>query len=300
LIAIAGRRLPIVAPADLTRFLVAFGLVPLLLARDFARDVPPWSFALTPTWSTEQLVFTALAGAVLGVTSGRPAHGLAGVALGILLGLAADLWWLADQVRPYDQTFVTMLPQAEWHSRLTGSALTLFGAVSAGFLVGAVVRRLVRDRSGSPLRRPTRSEGIAIGLAVIGGQLLALGIASVSASSALLVPDGSQVQTVSVSAGAITIDPAVLRPGPTRFRCQFALDAAPGWAYLVAIPDGADVEAVSPTYDKAEPYCGPEPGKVTWGTIVDLRPGRYAWKQLDVQTEVPRTIATSPIIVVAQ
>jgi len=53
---IAGPRQPIVAPADLIRF-VAFGMVPLLFPKSLARDVPPWSFALTPTWSTEQLVF---------------------------------------------------------------------------------------------------------------------------------------------------------------------------------------------------------------------------------------------------
>lgn len=224
-------------------------------------------------------------------------HGLAAVTLGILLGLAADLWWLAGQVSPLDQTYVSMLSPTEWRSRLTGSALALLGAVSVGFLVGSVVRRLARDRSGPTLRRPTGSETVAIGLAVIGGPLLALGIASAAASSALLVPDGAQVQTIWVSAGAITVDPAVLRPGPTRFRCHFALDATPEWVRIVGVPEGADAETAFPVVDDYS-VCGFEPGSVTWGTIADLQPGRYVWIQIE-PTELRRTIATSPVVVVA-
>lgn len=268
--------------------------MPLVLARDFSRNVPPWSFALTPTWSPEQLAFIALAGAVLGLTSGRAALGLAGVALGTLLGLAADLWWIAGFVRPEDQAFVTLLPQAEWRSRLIGSALALLGVVCAGFVVGAGVRWLIRDRSGPSLRRPAGPELVAVLVAVIGGPLLALGIASAAASSGLVVPDGAQVQTVSVSAGAITVDPAILRPGPTRFRCHYGLDAAPGYAYL-GDPEDA---AVSAAFDFLA-ACGFEPGVVMWGTIVDLQPGRYVWQQINVETELPRTVATSPIFVVA-
>jgi hypothetical protein len=294
---IAPARRPIVAPVDLTRFLVAFGLVPLLFAREFERDVPPWSFALTPSWATGQLVFIALAGAVLGVTSSRPAHGVAAVALGVLLGLVADLWWFASWVKPYDQTFVTMLPHAEWRSRLTVSALALLGSVSAGFVVGAVVSRLVPDPTGFRLRRPTSSEAVAFGLALVGGPILALGIVLAAASSALVVPVGAQVETVSISAGSIAVDPAILRPGSTRFRCQFAVDAAPGWASLVAVPEGGDLDPVAPSVDEAS--CGFEPGTVTWGTIADLQPGRYVWKQLDLQSEVARTIAISPVVIVS-
>lgn len=287
-------RQPTVAPADLARFLVAFGLVPLLLVR----DSPPWSFALTPTWSTEQLVFIALAGGVLGVTSGRPAQGLAGVTLGILLGLAFDLWWLAGWVTSYDQTFVTMLPQAEWHSDVTRSALALLGGISVGFMVGAAVKRLIRDPSATRLRRPTRSEAVAVGLAVIIAPLLAVTIASAAASSALLVPDGAQVQTVWVSAGTITVEPVTLRPGPTRFRCHFAPDAPSEWARLLARPPGVDVEVASPSFEDLS-ACGFEPGSVTWGTVTDLQPGRYVWTQIDMRTEVLQTIATSSVFVVA-
>ncbi len=314
-----GLRHPIVPPADLTRFLVAFGLVPLLFANTKASPPLseghtlslPWSFALTPTWSMDQLAFIGLAGVVLGVTSGRPAQGLAAVTLGILLGLAADLWWLAGWVTPYEQRFVSMLPPTEWRSRSAESALVLLGVVAGAFLVGAVVRRLIRDRSRPSLRRPTGSQLVAVGLAVIGGPVLALGIAAAAASSALLVPDGAQVQTVRVSAGAITVDPAVLRPGPTRFRCLFALEAALGWAYLVPVPEGVDVEAASHTFAEAfeaassqnfgvsDASCGPYPGTVTWGTPADLHPSRYIWLQDDAQSEVPRPIATSPVVIVA-
>jgi hypothetical protein len=308
----AGWRQPIVAPADLTRFFVAFGLVPLLLASQFVGRIGPpaavgepsivgglpWSFALTATWSLEQLVFIVLAGAVLGVTSGRPAQGLAAVGLGSLLGMAADLWWFAGWVRPEDQTFVTMLPQAEWRSRLTGSALGLIGGVSTGFVIAAVVRWLIRHRPRLSLRAATRSEFAAAGVAVIGGPLLALWIASAAASSALVVPDGAPVQMVWVSGGAIAVDPAVLRAGPTRFRCQYALDATPVWAYLIPLPNGVELDAVSPSFPDYRSACGQEPGKVTWGGVADLQPGRYVWVQIDNSTDVQRTIATSPAVVV--
>lgn len=193
-VAVPGRA--IVTPADVTRFLVAVGLVPLLLASEFVGRIgppaqeyepavvndPTWSFALTPTWSLEQLVFIGLAGAVLGWTAGRSAQGLAAVGLGILLGLSADLWWLAGFVTPDDQSFVTMLPQAEWRSLFIGSALGLLAALAGGFLAGVVARRLMRHRLRRSLRRPGGPEAVAIGLAVIGTPLLALGIASVAAS----------------------------------------------------------------------------------------------------------------------
>ena len=180
---IAGPRAPIIAPADLTRFLVAVGLVPLLLVI----VGPPWSFALTPSWTIQQLVVIALAGVGLGVTSARPAQGLAGVTLGILVGLAVDLWWLAGWVGPFDQGFVTLLPRSEWRSRLIGAALSLLGVISAGYLVGAVVLRPLRDRSPRELRRPTVAEAVAVGLAVVGAPVLALVMASAAASSALVV-----------------------------------------------------------------------------------------------------------------
>lgn len=291
---IARPRQPIDAPADVTRLLVAFGLVPLLLGQvDPGLTSPPWSFALAPTWSIAQLGLIALAGAVLGVTSSRPAHGLAGVTLGILLGLAADLWWLAGQVTPDDQAFVSFLSPTVWRSSLTGSALALFGAVSAGFLVGVVVRRLRQGRSGPPLRRPTGSEAAAIGVGVISGPLLALAIASAGASSALLVPDGAQVQTIGVSAGSITVDPVILRAGPTRFRCQLATDATSAEALL--LPEGVDPVTVE---TNPYPHCGSsQSGSLTWGTVADLHPGRYVWQQIDPTG--PRTIATSPVVVVA-
>jgi hypothetical protein len=308
----AGSRQPIVAPADLTRFFVAFGLAPLLLASQFVgRTGPPaavgepailgglpWTFALTATWSLEQLVFIILAGAALGLTSGRPAQGLAAAGLGILLGMAADLWWFAGWVRAEDQTFVTMLPQAEWRSRLIASGLGLIGAVSAGFVIAAVGRWFARHRPLVSLRTATRSEFASVGVAMIGGPLLALGIASAAASSALVVPDGAQVQMVWVSGDAIAVDPAVLRIGPTRFQCHYAFDATPAWAYLVPLPNGVDIGADSPSLPDYRSACGQDPGKVTWGTIVDLRPGRYVWMQIDNTTEVQRTISTSPVVVV--
>jgi hypothetical protein len=215
------------APVDVAQFFLAFSLVPLILARDFVRDVPPWSFAMTPSWSAEQLGFFVLAGAILGLISSRPATGLVGVAIGSLLGLAADLWWLAGFVRPEDQGFVSLLPQAEWRSRLAGSALALVGAVSAGFSMGAAVRWLVRGRSRSPLPRTAGAQLMSLGAAVIGGPLLALAIAWAAATSGLVVPEGSQVQTVRFAAGTISVDPAALRPGATRFLCLYAADAAP-------------------------------------------------------------------------
>jgi len=271
--------------------------VPLVLARDFVRDVPPWSFGLAPSWSAEQLGFFVLAGAILGLTSSRPATGLLGVAIGSLLGLAVDLWWLTGFVRPEDQAFVSLFPQAEWRSLLSGSALALVGAVSAGFSVGAAVRWLVRGRSRSRRRRPASASLVALGVTLIGGPLLALAIASAAASSALVVPDGSQVQIVGFSAGAISIDPATLRPGATRFLCRYAPDAEPWGALLVTIPDGSDVEALLPIQDY-HATCDAGDRDTRWGTIADLRPGQYAWQQIDNSAETWRVIAMSPVIVV--
>ena len=177
------------------------------------------------------------------------------------------------------------------------AALSLLGVISAGFLVGAVVRR-VGDHSLRSQRRPTGGEAVAIGLAAVGAPLFALGIASVASSGALLVPDGAQVQTVVVSAGAITVDPAILRPGQTRFRCHFTLDATPEWVRLVTGPEGVDAGAVAspPLEDFAA--CISEPGSVAWGTIADLPPGRYVWTQVE-PSEVPLTISTSSVFVVA-
>jgi hypothetical protein len=286
-----------VAPADVAQLLFGFGLVPLVLARDFVRDVPPWSFGLTPGWAAEQLGFFVLAGAILGLTSSRPATGLAAVAIGILLGLAADLWWLTGFVRPEDQDFVSLLSQAEWRSRLIVSALALVATVSAGFSVGAVVRRLVRDRSRRPRLRPAATDLVAVGVALIGGPLLAFGIASAAASSALVVPDGSQVQTVRFSAGTITVDPSVLRPGQTRFLCLFEPDSEVWGALLVAIPEGTDVGTLPPIPDY-HATCDPGAVDASWGTVAELGPGQYAWQQIDNSAEIWRVIATSPVVVV--
>lgn len=95
------------------------------------------------------------------------------------------------------------------------------------------------------------------------------------------------------------MDPVALRPGSTRFLCDYSLDAASAWAYLIPLPEGVDVEAVSPSFDDYDATCGVEPGVVTWGTVADLQPGRYVWIQIDNQTEVLRGIATSPVVVVA-
>jgi hypothetical protein len=290
---------PIIRPADLTTFLISFGLAPLLLAREFQRDLSPASFALTPMWSIDQLAFVGVAGAGFGLMSSRPAQASAGIALGIMLGLGADLWWLGGWVTPDDQSFVSMLSQAEWRSRLTMSALQLLGVAGLGFLVGTVLRLRLRGRPG---RRPARSELAAIAVAVIGGPILALAIASIGASSALLVPDGTQVQRLKVGAGAMTVEPVILHPGPTRFQCHFAADALPASAYLLAIPEAAAVEPTSPSFDDVASSCGPEPGRVTWGPVGDLPPGRYVWKQIDDQIDFstdPRTIAMSPVVVVA-
>lgn len=286
------------APVDVAQFLLASSLVPLVLARDFVRDVPPWSFGLTPSWSAEQLGFFVLAGAILGLTSSRPATGLLGVAIGSLLGLAADLWWLAGFVRPEDQGFVSLLPQAEWRSNLTGSALALVSGASAGFSIGAAVRWLMRGRSRSPRRRPAGASLAALGVTLIGGPLLALAIASAAASSALVVPDGSQVQTVRFSGGGIGIDPTTLQSGATRFLCRYAPDAEPWVALLVTLPDGSDLDAIPPIQDY-NATCDAGDSDVRWGTIADLRPGQYAWQQMDFSAETWRVIAMSPVIVVS-
>lgn len=293
---------PLIVPADLARFLVAFGLPPLLLAREFARGLPPWTIALTPGWSADQIIVSGLVAAVLGATTPRPAHGLAAVALGTLLGLAADLWWFAGWVQPDDQAFVTMLPRAEWQSRMTMAALLLLASVGAGFLLGATVRVARHDRPGISVRRPTRPEVLAVGLAVIGGWILALGLGATAATSPLVVPDGAQIQTVVLSAGAITVEPADLRPGPTRFRCQFrfGVDAPAFEALLVAIPVGADPASLTPPFNSWDGSCGPSDYEVTqWGTVGDLRSGRYVWVQIDNSSEVQRTVATSGVVAVS-
>jgi hypothetical protein len=286
-----------VAPLDVAQFLVAFGLVPLVLARHFVRDVPPWSFGLMPDWSIDQLGFCVLAGAIIGAVSRRPETGLAAVALGSLLGLAADLWWLAGFVRPEDQAFVSQLPQAEWRIRLVWSAVALLVGVAAGFSIGAVTRWLVRGQPRSGLRRRAGAMLGGIGLTVFGGPLLALAIAWTAASSGLVVPDGSQVQSVRLSAHAISVDPVDLRPGSTRFRCLRSSDAVPWGALLVAIPEGSSVEAIGPS-DDYEATCEPGESDVSWGTVADLLPGQYAWQQIDNSGEVWRLVATSPVVVV--
>jgi hypothetical protein len=139
---------------------------------------------------------------------------------------------------------------------------------------------------------------MSLGAAVIGGPLLALAIAWAAATSGLVVPEGSQVQTVRFAAGTISVDPAALRPGATRFLCLYAADAAPWGALLVAIPEGSDVEAVPPTQDY-HATCETGDSDVMWGTVADLRPGGYAWQQIDNSAETWRVIATSPVIVVA-
>jgi hypothetical protein len=270
----------------------------VLVSSGLTGDGRPWSFALTPGWSLGQLIVIVLAGVALGVTSDRPAHGLAAVTLGVLLGLAVDIWWLAGFVEPYDQAFVTMLPQAAWRSDMIRAALTMFGLVTAGFATGVVARRFLRGRSGSAARpRPTGSEAVALGVALIFGPLLAVGIASAAASSALVVPDAAQVQTVEVSNGAITVDPVVLRPGQWRFRCHFGADAAPDWARLVAVPEGVEPDTVTATSDNEYSWCGQTPGRSSWGAIGDLQPGRYMWIQFE-PTEIPRILARSRAFVV--
>jgi hypothetical protein len=287
-------RSPGIAPLDVARFLVAFGLVPVLLVR----SNPTWSFALDPTWSTGQLAFIALAGLVLGLGGGRLSFGLAGITIGALLGLGVDVAYLAGWVKPYDQTFVSLLPAAEWRSRLLVSALLLAGTAAASFAIGWVASRLIRERRARRAprsRRPAASDAIAITLAVVAVPLLALGIAT-DTGAALVVPEGAQVQTIRVSAGSITADPLVLRSGPTRFLCIYSSDAAPAWTYFSAIAESGDAETAT-RLDEAS-NCGFEPGSVSWGTVADLRPGRYAWDQRDNYTEPVRIIATSPVVVV--
>ena len=293
----ASRREALVAPADLTRFLLAFGLVPLLFARiDVALVDPPWSFALTPGWSTGQLVVIVGAGALLGVTSGRPAQGLAAVTFGVLAGLALDLWLFAGDVAPGFQTFVTLLPADEWRSRVTVAALVLALAIAAGFVAGVLVRRFVSERPPRPFGRPMGSETAAIGLAVVGGPILAVVIGIGFSSSALVVPDGSQTQAVTVSNAAIAVEPTTLRPGPTRFRCQVTADAISEWTRLVVVPETADIDSILPSIEDVS-TCGYYTGIDTWGPIADLRPGRYVWIQIDQSG--PRVLAMSPEITVA-
>ena len=296
----AARRQLIVARADVARFLVAFGIAPLvLLSGGLAGDGPPWSFVLTPSWSLGQLVLIALAGAGLGATSGRPAHGLAAVTLGMLLGLGVDLWWLAGFVKPYDQVFVSLLPQEVWRSDMVLAALTMLGLVSAGYATGAVAWRFLTGLKGQTDRpRPDHLDAVALGVAFVGGSLLAVGITEAAASSALVVPDGALIQTVEVSHGAITVDPAALRSGQWRFRCHFGADAAPEWARLVAVPEDGELDLGSARLDEEVSACGQTPDSSTWGTIGDLQPGRYVWIQFE-PTETRHLIATSsPFVVV--
>jgi hypothetical protein len=286
----------IVAPPDLARFLVAFGLVPLLFVTvDPALVDPPWSFVLTPAWSSTELLVIAAAGGAMGVTSGRPAQGLAAVTLGVLCGLAVDLWWFADQVTPSDQAFVTMLVSDEWRSRAAGSAAVLAGAIATGFTLGALIRWVVgRDRFAA-LRRPTRSEAVAIVMAAIGGPVLALVIASAGAASPIVVADGAQVQVVLVMADSIEVDTATMRPGPTHFRCQFAPDATSEWTRLVVARPIVDIESDEIGADDLS-LCGPRAGREAWGPVAELPPGRYMWIQWDPQA--PRLNATSSVFVV--
>ena len=295
----AARPQPVVAQADVTRFLIALGLAPLVLVSSgLTGDGATWSFVLTPSWSFGQLTVIAVAGVALGVTSDRPAHGLAGVTLGVLVGLAIDLWWLAGFVKPYDQDFVTMLPQEAWRSDMLWAALTMVGLVTAGFATGTLVRRLRRVGSGSTARsRPSGVEAVALIAVFVGGPLLAVGLASAAASSALVVPGGAQIQTVEVSRGAITVDPTALPSGQWRFRCHFGADAAPEWARLVAAPEGVELDVVAATSDGEVSACGQTPDSSSWGTVADLQPGRYRWIQYE-PTEVPLILATSRAFVV--
>jgi hypothetical protein len=294
----AGPARPIVAPVDLTRFLIAAGLVPLLFVRvDPTLVGPPWSFALTPGWSLSQLLFIAVAGGVLGVTSSRPAHGLAAVTLGVLAGLALDLWWFAGQVTAIDQAFVTLLARDEWWSRTAGSAIVLAGAMALGFLVGAVARWMIRGRGLASFPRPNRSEAAAIGVAAIGAPVLALAIAFAGAASPIVVPDGAQVQVVSVMADSIVVNPVTMRPGPTHFRCQFAPDATSEWISLVVARPIVDIESDEVGAEDLS-LCGPRAGSEAWGPVAEVPPGRYMWIQWDQFTEVPRLGATSPVFVV--
>jgi len=288
------------APADVARFLIAFGIAPLVLVSSgLTGDGRTWSFVLTPGWSFGQLFLIALAGTALGATSGRPAHGLAAVTLGTLLGLGADLWWLAGFVKPYDQTFVTTLPLAVWRSDMVRAALAMLGLVIAGYATGAVARRFLMRAYGLTARpRPTNDDAVALGVAFVGGSLLAVGITVAAASSALVVPDGAQIQTVDVSRGNISMDPTTLRSGQWRFRCHFGDDAAPEWARLVAVPENGELDLGAFPLDEEYSACGQTPGSTTWGTVGELQPGRYVWIQFD-PTEFRRLIATSsPFVVV--
>jgi hypothetical protein len=265
--------------------------VPVLLVR----SNPTWSFALDPTWSTGQLAFIALAGLVLGLGGGRLSLGLAGITIGALLGLGVDVAYLAGWVKPHDQTFVSLLPAAEWRSRLVESALLLAGVAAGCFVIAWAASWLVRERRAPDLRRPAGSDLIAVALAVVAVPLLTLGIAA-DTGAALVVPEAAQVQTIRVSAGSITADPLVLRPGPTRFLCAYSGDAASAWTYLTAPAESGDAgTATRLDYASA---CGFEPGTMSWGTVADLRPGRYVWEQRDNTAEPVQIIATSPVVVV--
>lgn len=291
---IAQRPAPIVAPADLARCFLAVGLVPLLLVL----DRPPWSFTLTPGWSVQQLAVIAVAGVGLGLLPGRPAQGIAAVALGSLIGLGFDLWWLAGWVKPYDQDFVTTLGVDAWRSSLLWAALALWAVVSAGFVAGVIVSRQVRRDFPAERPRLTRAEATALGFAVIGVPLLAAGLATTAASSGLVAADDVQTQSVWISRDAIALDPLSLRPGPTRFRCHVAPDATREWARLIARPEGGSGQAL-PAFPEDFSACSAyEPGSEVWGTVADLRPGRYVWAQYAYGETSVRPITMSPAFVV--
>ncbi len=230
-----GRRpAPLVAPIDLARFLLAVGLAPLLLVL----DRPPWSFTLTPDWSVQQLAVIAIAGVGLGLLPGRPAQGLAAVGFGSLTGLAFDLWWLAGWVKPYDQDFVTTIAVDAWRQSLISAGSALVGVLWAGFLVGAIVARVVRGGALPERRRPTRAEATAAGLAVIGAPLLVAGLAMMAGSSgarhARRRPDPVGLDL----ARGDRAGSALAQTWPDALPCHVAPDAIPEWARLIARPDG--------------------------------------------------------------
>jgi len=288
----------LVVPGDVALFLVAFGVVPLVLAilsphESQRGTVEPLSFAQVPTWSITQVVAFVLAGGLLGWSATRLARGLAAVGLGIVLGLAVDLWWFAGWV---ERSGPSTLPEGEWLASLAASALILVGALYAGFALSAVARRLTRG--GRSLGSPTKPDLVAAAVALVAVPLLALTVAAAAASSPLVAPRGGQIQTVRVSAGAIDVEPAALRAGPTRFRCEFGSDAIlSSSANLFPISEGTDVNAVSPLSEESASSCGPQIG-TSWGTAAVLEPGRYVWMQFDFARDVPAVAGLSQVVVV--
>src|SRR5215213_3969046 len=136
----------LVVAADVAAFGVAFGVVPLVLALlappDPARGRRAvWALALEASWSPLQIIAIVLTAAVLGWLAWGRVQGWAAVALGMVLGLAVDLWWFGTWA---ERGFVSILPQDEWRLRMVASTLTLIGAAGAGFFVAAAVRRVFR------------------------------------------------------------------------------------------------------------------------------------------------------------